>query len=114
MELKVNQRRDKDIPVIAFTGEVDVYTAPTLRDAVSRSLAAGDHKIVCDLSEVGFLDSTGLGVLVGRLKAIRMLQGDMRLVITNERVLRNFHITGLDTIFAIDATADAAVEALAG
>ena len=75
MELRVNLRRDDGIAVIAFAGEVDVYTAPVLRDAISKVLAAGDKAMVVDMSEVSFLDSTGLGVLVGRLKAVRMLDG---------------------------------------
>lgn len=112
MELRVNLRRDEGIAVIAFAGDVDVYTAPVLRDAISKVLAAGDKAMVVDMSEVSFLDSTGLGVLVGRLKAVRMLEGVMRVVITNPRVLRNFQITGLEKIFTIDSTAADAVAAV--
>lgn len=112
MDLKVNMHREGDVVVVAFDGEVDVYTAPTVRDAISKVLAAGHHNIVADLRDVGFLDSTGLGVLVGRLKAVRMLEGQMRVVITNPHVLRNFKITGLDNIFAIDADVDSSVAAI--
>lgn len=112
MELKVKLRREDDVVVLAFDGEVDVYTAPVLRDAISKVLAAGNHRIVADLTNVGFLDSTGLGVLVGRLKAVRMLDGAMRIVVTNPRVLRNFKITGLENIFQIDASVDESVAAL--
>lgn len=112
MDLAVNLRREGEVVVLVANGEVDAYTAPILRDAISKILAAGHHRIVADLTDVGFLDSTGLGVLVGRLKAVRMLEGDMNLVITNERVLRNFKITGLENIFAIHATAADAVAAL--
>lgn len=79
---------------------------------ISKVLAAGDKAMVVDMSEVSFLDSTGLGVLVGRLKAVRMLEGVMRVVITNPRVLRNFQITGLEKIFTIDSTAADAVAAV--
>ena len=112
MDLAVNLRREGDVVVLVASGEVDAYSAPLLRDAISKILAAGHHHIACDLADVGFLDSTGLGVLVGRLKAVRMLEGDMRLVITNDRVLRNFKITGLENIFGIDATVDESVAAL--
>lgn len=112
MELKVNLRREDDVAVIAFDGEVDVYTAPVLRDAISKVLAAGNHDMVVDMTGVSFLDSTGLGVLVGRLKAVRMLEGRMRVVITNPRVLRNFQITGLEKIFTIDSSVADAVAAL--
>lgn len=113
MELKVTLRREGDVAVIAFDGEVDVYTAPVLRDAISKVLAGGERHIVADLTRVGFLDSTGLGVLVGRLKAVRMLDGAMRVVITNPRVLRNFQITGLEKIFDIDTDVEASVKAVA-
>lgn len=112
MDLKVNIHREADAVVVSFEGEVDVYSAPILRDAISKVLAAGHHSIVCDLSGVGFLDSTGLGVLVGRLKAVRMLDGQMRVVITNPRVLRNFKITGLENVFAIDPDVATSVAAL--
>ena len=77
---------------------------------------AGIERIIEATSVVAayrsFLDSTGLGVLVGRLKAVRMLEGVMRVVITNPRVLRNFQITGLEKIFTIDSTAADAVAAV--
>lgn len=112
MDLAVNLRREGDVVVLTANGEVDAYTAPILRDAISKVLAAGHHRLVCDLTEVGFLDSTGLGVLVGRLKAVRLLEGDMRLVITNERVLRNFKITGLENIFPIDGSVEESLKAM--
>ena len=112
MDLSVDLRREGDVVVVGVAGEVDAYSAPVLRDAISKVLASGAHRIVCDLTNVGFLDSTGLGVLVGRLKAVRMLEGQMRLVITSERVLRNFKITGLENIFPIDATVEASVAAI--
>lgn len=112
MDLRVNMHREGDVVVVAFAGEVDVYTASELRDAISKVLAAGHRRIVCDLTDVGFLDSTGLGVLVGRLKAVRMLEGQMRLVITAPRVLRNFKITGLEDVFAVDSDVATSVAAL--
>lgn len=112
MELSVELHREADVVVIAFKGEVDVYTAPVLRDAISKVLAGGHRRIVCDLTEVCFLDSTGLGVLVGRLKAVRMLEGKMRVVINSPRVLKNFQITGLERILDIDEARADAVAAL--
>lgn len=112
MDLSVKLRREGDLVVISSTGDVDAYSAPILRDAIGKVLQAGHTFIVCDLSEVGFMDSTGLGVLVGRLKAVRMAKGDMRLVITSERLLRNFNITGLEKIFAIDSDVEESLKAL--
>lgn len=113
MSLSVNLRRVGDVPVMSFKGDVDIATAPVLRDSISQVMAKGVNRIVVDLSDVGFLDSTGLGVLVGRLKAVRGTDGAMSVVITNPHVLRNFHITGLDRIFTIHPDADEAAAALA-
>ena len=97
--------------VVAVVGEIDVYTAPQLREQLDREIEAGTYDLVVDLSAVTFMDSTGLGVLVGRLKQIRLNDGSMRLVCNQDRVLKVFVITGLDKVFAIYATVDEALAA---
>ena len=92
-------------------GEIDVYTAPALRERLDEEIERGEHDLVVDLSEVTFMDSTGLGVLVGRLKLIRVHEGAMRLVCDHERVLKVFTITGLDKVFEIFPTVDEALAA---
>ena len=87
--------------VVQVVGEIDVYTAPQLRERLDQEIEAGRHDLVVDLSGVSFMDSTGLGVLVGRLKQIRLNDGSMRLVCAHDRVLKVFVITGLDKVFAI-------------
>ena len=71
MELSVTTSRQDDVSVVTVAGEVDVYTAAQLRTALDEEIAAGRAWLVVDLDEVSFLDSTGLGVLVGRLKLVR-------------------------------------------
>jgi len=84
-----------DCAVLRVTGEVDVYTAPLLRERVRELAASGAVHLIADLSQVDFLDSTGLGVLVGGLKRLREDGGSLALVITTPRILRVFQITGL-------------------
>ena len=108
MELALDTRREGDHAVIAVAGEIDVYTAPQLRDAISDLVADGVFHVVVDMGGVEFLDSTGLGVLVGGLKRVRAHDGSMRLVCTSERLLKIFRITGLAKVFPIhDSVADA-------
>ena len=95
--------------VVQVVGEIDVYTAPQLRERLDQEIEAGRHDLVVDLSGVSFMDSTGLGVLVGRLKQIRLNDGSMRLVCAHDRVLKVFVITGLDKVFAIYPTVGEAV-----
>lgn len=97
------------VAVVTVSGEVDVYTAAKLRTALDEEIAAGRSRLVVDLESVTFLDSTGLGVLVGRLKVVRNHSGWLRVVSTQDRVLRVFRITGLDTVIGIHETLEDAL-----
>src|ERR687883_743164 len=97
--------------VVAVGGEIDVYTAPKLRERLVELINSGHYDLVIDLEGVDFLDSTGLGVLVGALKRVRSHQGSLRLVCTQERLLKIFRITGLAKVFPIYDSVDAASRA---
>src|SRR5580658_7893734 len=94
--------------VLAVKGEIDVYTAPRLREQLVELVSQGHRQIVVDLEGVDFLDSTGLGVLVGGLKRLRSNDGDLALVCTQSRILKVFEITGLTKVFPIFDSVDAA------
>jgi anti-sigma B factor antagonist len=95
--------------VLAVSGDVDVATAPSLRDRLLAGVAGGGPKIVVDLLGVSFLDSTGLGVLIGALKRCRESGGDLILVIGEARILKVFEITGLTDVFTITQSVDEAI-----
>lgn len=95
--------------VLAVTGEVDVATAPRLREKLIDLVNQGQHRIVVDLSGVEFLDSTGLGVLVGALKRVRTHDGQLALVCTESRILKVFEITGLTKVFPMHTSVGDAV-----
>jgi anti-sigma B factor antagonist len=99
------------VPVVVLSGDLDIATAPKVRDTVVKLATAGHLLAVIDLREVEFLDSTGLGVLVGCLKRFRTLGGDLRLVVTSDRVRKVFEITGLDRAFTLHEGLDEAVAA---
>ena len=88
-----------------------MYTAPRFRERLIELVSDGKHRIVVDLEGVDFLDSTGLGVLVGGLKRVRAHEGSLRLVCTQERILKIFRITGLTKVFPIHASVDEALAA---
>jgi anti-sigma B factor antagonist len=95
--------------IIAVGGEIDVYTAPRLRDKITELVADGVYSLIIDMEGVEFLDSTGLGVLVGGLKKVRAHDGSLQLICTQERLLKIFRITGLAKVFTIhDSVASAA------
>ena len=97
--------------VVAVGGEIDVYTAPRLRDTITELVAGGNYDLIIDMEQVEFLDSTGLGVLVGGLKKVRAHDGSLELVCTQDRLLKIFRITGLAKVFVIHDSADGALTA---
>jgi anti-sigma B factor antagonist len=103
---------DNKLPVIELEGEVDVYTAPQLKQQMINLLESGNKQMMIDLTKVEYLDSTALGVLIGGLKRMREMDGNMVLVCPSARIRRVFEITGLDKIFDIYNTADEAQEAV--
>lgn len=110
-DLVVSSHDDAGTTVVEVGGEVDVYSAAQLRDALDRFIGAGTTHFVLDLTGVGFLDSTGLGVLVGRLRRVRLQQGSIHVVCSVPKILRVFSITGLDQVFPIHAHRDDALAA---
>ena len=101
MDLTLATREVDGTTIVSVGGEIDVYTAPKLRDKISELVAEGRYRLIVDMEEVVFLDSTGLGVLVGGLKKVRANSGSLQLVCNQERLLKIFRITGLAKVFVI-------------
>ena len=114
MDLKLGHYAKDGIEVIDVQGEIDMYTAPRLRELLIDLVSKGHYQLVVNLDKVGFLDSTGLGVLVGGLKRVRALDGSLDLVCTQQRILKIFRITGLTEVFGIYETVDQAIAARRG
>lgn len=112
VELSVSGQSGAGVPVVAVSGEVDVYSAPALMDSLTKLLRSGASSVVVDLSAVAFLDSTGLGALVEARAATTESGGSLPLVCSQERILKLFTITGLDGVFSIHPTLDEAVQSL--
>lgn len=110
-ELDVEIGEESGYAVVTVSGEVDVSNASRLRDGLDRVLATGRSQLVVDLQQVGFMDSTGLGVLVGRLRVVRARRGSMRLVCSEPRLLRVLSITHLDTVCPLHDSVEEAVAA---
>src|ERR1700722_709943 len=112
MELTLNVHSETPgFTVIEVGGEIDVYTAPKLREKLISLAESGSSHLIVDMEGVEFLDSTGLGVLVGGLKRVRAHEGWIDLVCTQGRILRIFRITGLNKVFNIYETVPEAVAA---
>ena len=93
--------------VVEVGGEIDLHTAPALRDCLNQTIDAGSRRLVVDLRQVSFIDSIGLGVLIGvrrRLLTHAGHEGSIHLVCAEGLMLRVLRITGLDGTFALHAT----------
>ena len=111
MDLSLETRQEDDYTIVQIAGEIDVYSAPQLRDCLASLAESGQHRLLIDLEKVEFLDSTALGVLVGGLKRARAEGGSMALVCTQERLLKIFRITGLTKVFQIHDSVASAIAA---
>ena len=101
MELDIKSERDDGVCTVILEGEIDVYTAPKLKEVLVEAIESGCPNIIVDLQQVAFIDSSGLGVLVSALRRARERDGVVRIVCTRDNVLKIFRITGLDKVFPI-------------
>jgi len=109
LNLKMNSRAANETTCfLEIEGEVDVYTSPELKQHLVKLAEGGVKRVIINLSKVQYLDSTGLGVLIGGLKRLREGEGNLVLVGPGMRILRIFEITGLDKIFDIYPTEEEA------
>jgi anti-sigma B factor antagonist len=110
-EMKVEHLPDA-ICIVSLAGEVDLYVAPEFKQQLLDVLNQGLSALTVDLSEVSFINSTTLGVLVGSSMRLRERAGDLGLVCSEPAVIRIFEITGLDRTFDLHATREDALAAL--
>ena len=103
---------DAERHVLAVRGEIDLFTAPELKQVLAESIEAGRVRIIVDLTETTFLDSTALGVLIGAVKRLRSRDGALAIVNIDENIAKTFEITGLDQIFTIVPTREEALDAV--
>ena len=103
---------DATTHVVDVAGEVDLYSAPELKEHVLSAIDAGKTRIVVDLTSTTFIDSTTLGVLVGARKRLREHDGALAVVCADEDKLHLFEMTGLDRVFSIHPDRPAALAAV--
>jgi anti-sigma B factor antagonist len=110
MDLELETTQRDGVSILSLSGEIDVYTAPRMRQAIVDLVDAGSVNIVIDMEKVDFLDSTGLGVLVEGLKRIRTRGGSLSLVVTQDKIVKIFDITGLNKAFPIHGSLEEALK----
>ncbi|NHM33167.1 anti-sigma factor antagonist [Neobacillus terrae] len=110
MNIKIDVKEKDSILAVKVSGEVDAYTAPKLRESIFPLSEKENVKMEIDLTEVSYMDSTGLGVIVGVFKSVRSNNGEFRLVGLSDRLKRLFEITGLADIIDINSQIEGGVQ----
>lgn len=103
MDLEINVIDEGQKSIVKLAGEIDIYTAPKLKEALMPHTKNENNVLIVDLAEVDYMDSTGLGVFISVLKSTRENDSSFKIINLQERVLRLFTITGLDEIMDINA-----------
>jgi anti-sigma B factor antagonist len=105
--------RDREIDgrthVISVTGEVDLFTAPELKQRVMAPIAAGVEHVIVDLTETTFIDSSSLGALIGAHRRLKARGGRLVVACDSEPIVKTFRITGLDGVFQLVDSVEAAL-----
>ena len=102
--------RSGDVTVVEVEGQLIVGNRQELKQQVLDRLDGGDRKFAIDFANTGYIDSSGLGVLVSLSKKIREQGGELRLSSLNEDLRTLFELTKLDTLFRIADSKDKALE----
>ena len=110
MNLSVDLKEKENELLVKVAGEIDAYTAPKLKETLHPSAEVDNQNITVDLSDVTYMDSTGLGVFVGLFKTVSARGGQLKLVGLSDRLQRLFDITGLGDIMNIDSKVEGGVE----
>ena len=101
MMLGVTVERAEGWTILRVRGEVDMATGPELRQHIVRNIGDGNAHLVVDLEAVDFIDSTGLGVLIGGLKRSRSHGGDLRVAGLSPHLTEVFELTGLGEVLSV-------------
>ena len=102
-----------DLSILVVGGEVDYEVSPQLKAHMMRAIKAGARRLVLDLSDVTFIDSTAIGVIAGAVEKLDEAGGSLAIVSTHEKVVQIFEITGLDSVVTLHASREEALAALA-
>ena len=97
---------DDRVAVLHPMGRLNMVASPAFKSQVEETVAAGRNRIVVDLAEVTFIDSSGLGALIAGLKATRQADGDLRLAEVPEQVMTVLRLTNLDRVLRAHATVE--------
>ena len=102
MNINIDVTENNEEYLVSVKGELDVYTAPELKQVFEPISSSGEHNLVVDLSELNYMDSTGLGIFVGTLKDLNKNNKELHVLGVNDRIMKLFEITGLRDLMYVN------------
>lgn len=102
MNLNIETQKYDEYYEIKVGGELDVYTVPELEEVLTPIKQEGTHDVYVNLTNVSYMDSTGLGLFVGTLKALNQNDKELYIIGASERISRLFEITGLSDLMHVN------------
>jgi len=109
LTIDLSSEQDGTVQIFRLTGSLDVATSPTLRAALLEAAGHEGHSLIVDLTHLEFLDSTGLGALIGAHRRASEQKGSLRIVAPEGQILRLLRITGLLDVLGVYPTVESAV-----
>ena len=109
VEITLSHRRTDGWDIVEVHGDVDLATAPALRDQLDDLLTNGSRRILVNLEGVSFMDSSGLNAIVAAMRGVREVDGEIAVVCTNETILKILAITGIDRLLTVHPTVERAL-----
>lgn len=104
MNLTIDVVEDEDKTIVLLDGELDILTAPELKNKLLKIVSQDNHKLEVDLENVSYMDSTGIGVFINTYKNAQKTNSSLELTNLQDKVLRLFKITGIDELIDIKST----------
>ncbi len=112
MDFAIDHHLEDEIAVVAVSGWIEISSAPQLRETIVSLIDGGHLHLVIDLSETAFMDSTGLGVIVGVLHRLRSRDGSLVIAGAKDRVYKVFHISQLTKVLTLTDSVEEAIAAI--
>lgn len=109
--MELNKRENEGMVFIDIIGEIDLYNAGSLKETLNEFVAAGKHRVILNMENVPYIDSTGIGVMLSLMRQFRQRQGDLKLAVLSPAVKKVFQLTNLTNFFSISDSEKAAIVA---
>ena len=107
--MEISQREKQKVVVLDIQGEIDLYNAPEIKDAIQKLIEQQKYNIIINLEKVSYIDSSGIGALISSLSNLKKYQGSLKIINVYASVKKVFELTKLTSFFEIYDSEDEAL-----